>query len=345
MTLLIIIFFLATSLLFYVLFGGADFGAGVLELFLGKKRRQEQQRLISHAMAPVWEANHVWLVLAVVILFTGFPSLYTTFATYLHLPLIAMLIGIVGRGCAFTFRHYDVTTADTRRIYTKVFSYSSLWTSFFLGVVVGAVILGKINPDGESYFELYLQPWIQPFCVILGIFTVVLFALLAAVYLVGEARDEELQRIFLLRARYFAIILVLLGPCVFFGAELGGLPLAKNFLHNKVSMACFFAASICLFPFWRDLKKRHRVLRVRIFGVAIVSLVIFGWFAVQYPVALRYYHHGELIEVSFLEAAAPEETLRALQNALLVGVVLIFPALAYLFKIFKWETVEQDHGH
>ena len=160
----VILLFLALSLLFYVLFGGADFGAGMLELRLGKTLRDEQQELMAHAVAPVWEANHMWLVLAVVILFMGFPRIYTELSTYLFLPIMAILLGIVVRGCAFTFRHYDTLTPRPQGLYRWAYRLSSLWTAFFLGVIAGAPFLGRMSPQGSSFYEVYVASWLNPFC-------------------------------------------------------------------------------------------------------------------------------------------------------------------------------------
>ncbi len=125
-----IVFFLSVSVLLYVLLAGADFGAGILEGWITHTRKTPSSKaqlcLISQAIAPVWEANHVWLILVIVILFVGFPSLYTQMMTDLYLPMIAILIGIFGRGCAFTFRHYDTLNRDYYSIYSKVFYVMSL---------------------------------------------------------------------------------------------------------------------------------------------------------------------------------------------------------------------------
>src|SRR4029453_6983829 len=99
-----IVIILGTSFLLYALLGGADFGAGIVEAFAGRRG----ELTISKAIAPVWEANHVWLILAVVILFTGFPAVYASLSWVLHIPLMIVLLGIIMRGTAFTFRHYDV---------------------------------------------------------------------------------------------------------------------------------------------------------------------------------------------------------------------------------------------
>ncbi len=336
MTLAGVLFFLGASVLFYVLFGGADFGAGVLELFVGKERRAEQRALVSRAMAPVWEANHMWLVLAVVILFMAFPTVYTTLSVFLFAPMTAVLVGIVARGTAFTFRHYDTLTKDWHRAYTAAFALGSLWTSAWLGVVAGALVLGRIDPAGADTWTLYVAPWWNPFCIAMAVFTTALFALLAAVFLVGEADDDGLRAIFRGKARVAAVVLVAAGAAVFATAELAGLPLIAAFFGTPASVAAFATATALLVPFWRALGRGRTAARV--LGAAIVTLVLLGWYAVQYPVAVRLADGA----ITFPAAAAPEATLRALLGALLVGSLVIFPGLAYLFRVFKWGTFEKE---
>ena len=144
----IIILILGISFILYTLLGGADFGAGIIETFAGKK----EEKTISKAIAPVWEANHVWLILAVVILFTAFPAVYSSLSLVLHIPLMLVLIGIIIRGSAFTFRHYDVYQDKTHRYYGLLFKASSFVTPFFLGVTLGAMILGRISFDVTAGF-------------------------------------------------------------------------------------------------------------------------------------------------------------------------------------------------
>src|SRR3990170_3052155 len=118
LTLIIII--LGASFVLYTILGGADFGAGIIETFAGSKG----EKTISKAIAPVWEANHVWLILAIVILFSGFPQVYSAISVSLHIPLMIVLIGIVLRGSSFTFRHYDVAHDRTHNYYTVFFKVS-----------------------------------------------------------------------------------------------------------------------------------------------------------------------------------------------------------------------------
>src|SRR5690606_10270236 len=192
----VVIIFLGLSLLLYVLFGGADFGGGIIELFYRRRLKQAQKDVIARAIAPVWEANHMWLIIVVVILFVGFPLVYTTMLTYLHLPILALLVGITIRGTAFTFKHYDAIKDKSQLYYDVLFKFSSLWTSFFLGVTAGALVLGWIKPEYTSFPEGFISPWMNLFCISVGIFTCCIFAFLAAVYLVGESGEDESRVIF-----------------------------------------------------------------------------------------------------------------------------------------------------
>ena len=108
----VVIIFLWTAILLYILLGGADFGAGIIELFTSKKNERLTRRTMYKAIGPIWEANHMWLIITIVILFVGFPAIYATMSIHLHIPLLAMLLGIIARGTAFTFRHYDAVIDD-----------------------------------------------------------------------------------------------------------------------------------------------------------------------------------------------------------------------------------------
>ncbi len=340
----VVLIFLGVAIVFYVLFGGADLGAGILELFLSKDTREDERALITHAMAPVWEANHVWLILAVVIIFMGFPRVYTESSTYLHLPLMAVLVGIVARGCAFTFRYYD-TTRTYRRTYTRIFAYSSLWTAFFLGVLGGSSVAGLINPNGKTFAELFLDPWLNPFCISLGLFTACFCTMLANIFLVGEADEIELTRILRRKAKIALLLTSLMAPLPLVIAEIMGRPLLHMIMGHPVSLA-FFALAILLVPLvWISLNGSIWTTWARAFSVMLVGSIILSWFMAQYPTALYYAVDSQQRSLSFYEAAAPAATLRVLLGGLIVGSLCIFPALAYLFKIFKWDTLDEERRY
>jgi cytochrome bd-type quinol oxidase subunit 2 len=127
----VVIAFLWISILLYLLLGGADFGAGIIELFTSKKNKIVTRKTLYTAIGPIWEANHMWLIIAIVILFVGFPEIYTTMSVHLHIPLTIMLLGIIARGTAFTFRHYDAVVDDMQNLYNPIFAWSSFVTPLF----------------------------------------------------------------------------------------------------------------------------------------------------------------------------------------------------------------------
>ena len=332
-----IAFFLGVSILLYCLFGGADFGAGMLEAFAGAARREDQRGVIAHAIGPVWEANHVWLILAVVILFTGFPKAYSALSVTFHIPLTLMLLGIVLRGCAFTFRHYDAVRDDSQRYYSAIFVAGSFLTPLMLGIVAGGMLLGASSPVEAGFYVAFVRPWANLFCLAVGVFTCVLFAFLAAVYLTGETQEDEIRRIFARRAMVLNALAILVGIAVFMAAELNGLPLARLFAGRAVSLGSMIGATVILAPLWIALR-RGAVQTARLLVAIQVGLVLIGWYRLQYPVIVN----SPAESLTIYSAAAPEATLSYLLFALIAGSVIIFPALFYLLKIFKLPSAEDS---
>lgn len=324
----IVIFFLGFSTVFYVLFGGADFGAGVLELISGKQDRET----IAHAIGPVWEANHVWLILVVVILFMGFPKVYSAMSLYLHIPLLAMLVGIIFRGTAFTFMHYDAIKDQSNQVYNMVFKISSVLTPLFLGIIVGAMMLGNIDPGAVTFHEAFLSPWLNLFSFSVGLFCLVLFTFLAAVYLIGETTEKEQREAVIQAAKYLNSAAVVVGVLVFGAAQWDGLPLANFFLNSPVALAAMGLATLILPFLWRSLH-RAQVVWSRILAASQVVLILLAWFWIQYPVVLNMADTDQAL--TFYNAAAPDATLLQLIIALVIGSCIILPFLYFLMKTFK----------
>lgn len=324
----ILILFLSISILFYVLFGGADFGAGVLEIISGTRDRET----IAHAIGPVWEANHVWLILVVVILFMGFPKIYTELSTSLHIPLLLMLLGVVLRGTAFAYMHYDAIKDASNRVYNRVFKISSLVTPLFLGMITGAAVLGRINPEAESFAEGFIDPWFNLFSFSVGLFTLILFTFLAAVYLIGETKDDAGRTAFIRSAKQLNGAAVVSGIFVFMSAEWGGLPLFSQFLNSVFSLVMVTAATAVLPFLWRSLS-RAKVVLSRILAALQVIFILLAWFWVQYPVVIR--TAGPSPDLTFHNTAAPEAVLWQLVLALAAGTCIILPCLYYLMRVFK----------
>jgi cytochrome d ubiquinol oxidase subunit II len=317
------------SLVLYALLGGADYGGGVWDLFAFGQRARAQRELIAHAIGPVWEANHVWLILVIVILFTAFPPAFAVIATALHIPITLLLIGIVLRGTAFTFRTYDVQRDEVQRRWSLVFSSASIITPVLLGTILGAIASGSIRVENGVVTTGFVHPWLAPFPLAVGFFALALFAFLAAVYLTVEAETRSLQEDFRLRALFAGLAVGLLALIVFVLAGTGAPTVRAGISRSSWAVALHVLTAISaigtFFTLWT---RRYRAARV--FAAGQVTLILLGWAFAQFP---------NLVEpdVSISSAAAPQITLQLLLGALVAGALLLFPSYYYLFRIFKTE--------
>src|SRR3954467_15865306 len=192
------------GLMAYAVLGGADFGGGVWDLFAARPRRVEQRDAIAHAMGPVWEANHVWLIFVVVLLFSCFPPAYAALSIALFAPLHLVLLGIILRGAAFVFRAYSPQSIrrpgrpgrEARR-WGAVFGAASVITPVLLGMCLGAVSAGGLRVAGGRVTAVGTAPWLRPLPLATGGFALAVCAYLAAVYLANEtagALREDFRR-------------------------------------------------------------------------------------------------------------------------------------------------------
>ena len=327
----ILIFFIGASLLLYVLLGGSDYGAGVIELLPAGRLREEQKHVINEAMGPVWEANHMWLILIVVILFTAFPTIFTTLMTALHLPMLALLVGIVVRGTAFTFRHYDaVQEPRSQFVYTLLFGLSSLWTSFWLGIIVASLNRGIISADAPTFWAAYIAPWWGVYPLAVGLFVTCIFVFLASVYLNGETDDATLKRRFKRHAGVANGLVIVSGGLVFAASFLERESLPSVFFRSPATLAVMALATLLFMVLWVFIRKRN-VLLTRVVAGGQVTLILLGWWLLYAPNALITAQG----EINFYTSAAPEATLRQLVIALLIGSLFIFPSLFFLLRVFK----------
>lgn len=318
------------SLTFYVLLAGADYGGGVWDLFASGPRAKGQRELIAKAIGPIWEANHVWLILVVVLLFSAFPPSYALISTSLHVALLLLLLGIVLRGSAFIFRVYDTAPGRAQGRWGRVFAVASLYTPVLLGAVVGAISSGSIRAPGEHEELAYFFTWVAPFPFAVGLFALVLFALLAAVYLTLETDDAALQDDFRRRALLCEVIAAVVALVVFLLSREDA-PAIRERLANSwwtwpLQLATAFAALGTLAALWA-----RRFQLARLCAAGQVALILWGWALAQYPYLVR-------PELTIHNSAAPQSILRALLWALAAGVVLLFPSYWYLFHVFKGRT-------
>jgi cytochrome bd ubiquinol oxidase subunit II len=321
------------SLNAYVLLAGADFGGGVWDSFARGERRQAQRDLISHAIAPIWEANHVWLILVIVLLFTCFPAAFSTIAILLHIPLTLMLLGIVLRGSAFIFRSYGSESDTTQQRWGRVFAIASIVTPVLLGMCVGAVATGAVgattlSPSG-SFIDQFIRPWLTMFGIGVGLLALALFSFLAAVYLTVEAEDKALQEDFRTRALWAAgaVFVIAFGVLALSWTEA---PMVRQMLMaGPWALPLHIVTGIAAITAIAALWTRHfRIARVA--AAAQVTFILWGWAAAQYPYMLP-------PTLTIEAAAAPNRTLILILWALAAGACVLLPSLYYLFRVFKMQ--------
>ncbi len=302
------------GLLVYALTGGADFGGGIWDLFAKGERRDSQRKAIERALAPVWEANHVWLIFVIVVMFNAFPPAFARIGIELHIPLTIMLIGIVLRGSAFVFRQYG--GSGGQRQWGTVFAVSSLVAPLCLGIVLGAVTAGPA--------------WWRPFPLAVGALSVAAFSMLAAVYLTVElgtpatAGDAALRADFRLRFSIAAITTSLLAALA---ALLAPGRFADTLLASPRGTPLVVGAVLSLTAaIVASRRKRDRFARAA--TILAVSLLVVGWGVAQYPILVA-------PDLTLHNAAAPRVTLKLLVPVVVGGSVILLPSLWWLMRVFK----------
>jgi len=336
----IVITYLWVALLLYLLLGGADFGAGIIELFTSEDNKAKTRRISYEAIGPIWEANHMWLIIAIVILFVGFPVIYTTMSVHLHIPLVIMLLGIIARGTAFAFRNYDAVTDNMQKIYNKVFVYSSFITPLFLGIIAGSAVSGRIDVHADTFLSAYIISWLNLFSVAIGLFTVSLCGFIAAIFLIGEAKNNEVERRrFVRKALQMNIAAVISGGLVFFSAISDGIPLVEWVFGNPVGITAVSAATISLIILWYLIYK-GRSKRLRLLAGFQITMILLTTTYKHYPNIVVLKNGGYL---SLIDNKGTDKTIEALALALLIGSIFILPALFYLIYSFQKRGSEQVH--
>ena len=316
------------GLTLYVLLAGADFGGGVWDLFASGERAEDQRALISSAIGPVWEANHVWLIFVLTGLLSAFPSVFADLSVALYLPFSLALVGIVLRGSAFAFRSHGEPDSAWQRSWTRVFGIASLVTPFVLGAAAGSIGSGRIRiADGEVRAGL-ISAWTSPLSLFAGLFALTICAYLAATYLTVEAiqRDEDdLERDFRGRALVAGALAGLLAAVGLVLVRSEAPVLWEGMRHAGLlfALASAVAGVGSLVAVWT---RRYRLARMG--AIVAVASVLFGWGVAQWPYLI-------VPDVTVTAAAAPECTLRVVIVGYALGGAVLAPSLFLLFRIFK----------
>ncbi|MGH3784760.1 MAG: cytochrome d ubiquinol oxidase subunit II [Pseudonocardiaceae bacterium] len=322
------------GLTLYALLAGADFGAGFWDLFAGGSHRGRPQRdLIEHSIGPVWEANHVWLIFVIVLLWTAFPAVFAAVMSTLYIPLTLAALGIIVRGAAFAFRKAS-DQLEQQRLFGAAFALSSVLTPFFLGTVAGGIASGRV-PLGLAAGDL-ITSWWNPTSVLGGTIAVGTAAYLAATYLCADAMragQQELAEAFRRRALATGIVLgvVALGGIVVLHADAPRLfdGLTHRALPLVIVSAGAGVASLLLVL-------RRRYLLVRVTAALAVTAVLWGWALAQYPYLLQ-------PDITITASASTPAVLSATLISLAVGAALLIPSLLWLFLLFQRGQHPEEH--
>jgi cytochrome d ubiquinol oxidase subunit II len=320
----------------YALFGGADFGGGFWDLVAGGAERGERPRaLIQRSLTPVWEANHVWLIFILVVLWTAFPPAFSAVMTTLYVPIALAAVGIVLRGSGFAFRK-SIEGLSGRRAAGATFAISSLLTPFFMGAVVGAIAAGNVPADGNG---APFSSWLQPLPLLTGAMFVASGAYLAAVFLIADARragDEGLERYFARRALAAAAAA---GVAAAFG--LVELHAEARYVFDRLTsegLPLIVLSALCgigvlvalLSSARRPAATSPRLLRPLAAGAVIA--VIWGWGVAQFPYLLP-------TSMKISQAAAPPDTLATVIVVFILAAILVLPALGLLYWLSQKELL------
>jgi cytochrome d ubiquinol oxidase subunit II len=325
----ILLVILWLALTFYVLFGGADFGAGIWEVNTALLSSEKERELLYRAIGPVWEANHVWLIFVLVCLHTAFPVVFAALCRALWLPLLLALVGIVFRGAAYAFRSHAVDAPRQRAVWGGLFALASAAAPFFLGAAAGAVASGRLafTPEGRYHGDV-LTGWVSPLAMFNGFFTVGVCAFLAAVYLTREARqegDDELAQLWRQRALATGMwmgVLSLAG-LVFLASESPALWQGFRDRALPLVVLALVGGMLSLLTLWME-----RFTLAIVSACSTVTCVLWGWAVAQYPVLLP-------PSLSAQQARSPDAVLWAMIAGIVVGTVLLAPSLWWLIVLFK----------
>ena len=311
------------SVTLYVVFGGADFGTGFWDLAAGEGERGERPRaLIDQAIGPVWEANHVWLIFCLVILWTGFPEAFAAVMSTLYVPLSLAVLGIVLRGSGFAFRK-AIRDAPHRRAFDAIFALSSILTPFFLGAALGGIASGRVPAEGVGD---RVTAWVNPTSMLTGTLAVAITAYLAAVFLAIDGRrlgQPDLEGYFRVRALVAAAIAGIFAVAGIFVLRADAPDLYRGLTHEAlplvvISVGCGAAVFLLL--------ARGASRGTRLLAVGAVAAVVWGWGLAQFPYLLP-----ETLTVA--DGAAAEATLRALLVVVALALVVVGPSLTLLYVL------------
>jgi len=319
---------LAVSILLYVLLDGFDLGIGIL---FGLTRDETRRRAMMSAVAPIWDGNETWLVVAGVVLWGAFPVVYATLFSAFYLPLLLMLAGLILRGVAFEYRY---KTERMRWIWDAGFAGGSLVAAFIQGLTVGALVEGLPIVNGQYSGGEF--GWFSPFAILCGVGLCLGYALLGACWLVkkseADLRDAAYRLIPYLSVGLLAFLVV-----VFAYALAENLQVMSRWLERPYLLV--FPAIGVIAALVAAASVRHRRDGVPFYMVALIFVAAFGTLAISFwPYMIPF-------SITVEEAASPHSTLAFMfwgAGIIVFPLMLIYTVISY--TVFRGK-VRPTAGH
>jgi len=318
------LFFALQGVALYAVLAGADFGAGIWQLLAGRGERGRRIREHAHrSMAPVWEANHVWLIFVLVVVWTGYPVAFASMASTLAVALTAAGLGIVLRGVAYALRSATAAAFEVRVVDTLT-ALGSVMAPFALAAAAGAIASQRV-PVGNAAGDLW-SSWLNPTSIMAGVLALLSSAYLAAVYLAADARrggDDEMAAIFRRRA-------LVAGSVAGVAAIAGAVVVrsdARWIFDRLVDTPAVVSVALSVLAGAATLVLVHRwhLGAARLSAAVAVAALVGGWALAQNPVLLP--------GLTVREAAAPDNVQTLLVISIVAGGLILFPSLGLLFRL------------
>ncbi len=318
----------------YAVLGGADFGGGFWDLTAGGAEKGGRVRgMVERSMGPVWEANHVWLIFVLVLMWTCFPVAFGSIMSTLYVPLFIAVVGIIFRGTAFALRGQAATIGEARLL-GALFASSSVLVPFCLGACLGAIGSGRV-PVGNATGDP-ISSWLNPTGILVGGLAVITGAYLAAVYMAGDsvrAGLPDMERAFRARALIAGVVAGVVAIGGLFVLRDDARPLFDGLTSGgglAFVLASAVAGGITLWLVWAE---RYELARFT--AAAAVACVTIGWAFAQSPYLLP-------DQLTLEQAAAGDATLVATLIGVALGMLVLVPSLYLLYSLTLKGRLDQE---
>ncbi len=323
---------LVLGITLYAWSGFADFGAGFWDLTAGGKAGGQRARgLIDEVITPIWEANHVWLIYILVLLWTGFGAAFGPIMTTLFVPLSLAALGIVLRGANFALRK-DAARAGVRQVTGWLFGLGAIITPFFFGTAIGAIMSGRVPPDGSGD---PVTSWWNPVSITVGLLAVAMGAFLSATYLVVESARRgvhELHGYFRIRALVAGVVAFACGIAAGIALHADQLTMFQRLVHRSIALLVVGVLALAV-TFVMALRGKARGLRV--VAALGVAALIWAWAVAQYPYLLPF-------GLTISAGAGASITMDWLIGWFIVAVVTVIPTLIFLYVLDQRGDLGED---